>query len=165
MNPIVGWIIGILSVVLLGTVIDLLLGEKRIGKYIKSIFAAVTILVIILPVPGILRNGIDFNNPFIFQNEFTLDENFLNFADRVKLRTLAAGVERQLEADGVRGARVTIEGRVEGAADIAVERVRINLENAVIEGKPVHIHRNEHVGGLVAQYLDIDFKRIIVYDG
>ena len=165
MNPIIGWITGILSVVLLGTLIDLLLGEKKIGKYIKSVFAAVTILVIIMPIPSIIQNGIDFNNSFIFQNDFVLDESFLEFSQRVRLNALASGVERQLESDGVGGARVSITGSVEQIAEINIELVRVNLENAVIQPNHAHIHKYELTKDLVSRYLNIERGRIIVYGG
>jgi len=163
MNPLIGWVTGILSVVLLGTLVDLILGEKKMGKYVKSIFAAVTILVIITPIPSLVQHGIDFNSTFILQNEFVLDENFLDFSNRTRLNALSLGVERQLETDGIVGAKVTISGNIEGIANINIELVRINLQNAVIETLPVHIHKYELVANLVAHYLSIERGRIIVY--
>jgi len=75
MHPLIGWVIGILAVVILGVVVDLLLSEHKMGKYVKSVFAAVTILVIILPLPSLLRNGFDFDGGFLFQNEFKFWSN------------------------------------------------------------------------------------------
>jgi len=162
MNPIVGWVIGILAVVILGTVVDLLLSENKMGKYVKSVFAAVTILVIILPIPSLLSNGVNWDNGFIIQNEFELDENFLDFADRIRIRGLEQGIEAQLAADGIRGSSVRIEGTVDNSS-IEVRRVQINLSNAVIDTNLTHINRYEHTQGLVAGYLNVDRGRIFVH--
>jgi|GEM_PF-557429 len=162
MNPIVGWVIGILSIVLLGTVIDLLLSENKMGKYIKAIFAAVTILVIIMPIPSLLRNGVDWDNGFIIQNEFELDENFLAFADRIRISALERGLEAQLASEGIRGTQVRIEGRVINS-EIYPERVQINLANVVIDSNLAHINRYEHVAVRVSYHLSIDRGRIFVH--
>ena len=162
MNPIVGWIIGVLAVVLLGTVIDLMLSEHKMGKYIRSIFAAVTVLVIILPIPSILRNGINFDNSFIIQNEWELDQNFLDFSTRVRLNALARGVEEQLASGGITGIVIRLEGRMSGQ-EIEVDSARVNIENASIQTNITNINKHDHVQGLVANYLHIERGRVTVY--
>jgi len=161
MHPIIGWIIGILAVVILGTVLDLFLSEHRMGKYIKSVFAAVTILVIVLPIPSIINNGFNFDNNFIIQDEIELDQNFLQFADRVRINSLERGIESQLAVDGIAGARVSIQGIVVNQ-EIIVQAIDINLENAVIQENLVHINRYEHTTTLIMRYLSIDRFRISV---
>jgi len=161
MSTITGWLIGILSVVLLGTVADLLLSESKTGKYIRSVFAAVTVLVIILPIPSLVQNGFRFDSGFIIQNELVLDENYLSYANRVKLAYLARGVEEQLRQDGVLNVSVAIEGTV-SPQDIKIQLVRLNFKNAVIDEKTRHIYEYERVKQLVAEYLKIEKGRIIV---
>jgi len=162
MNPIVGWIIGILAVVLLGTIIDLLMSEHKMGKYIRSIFAAVTILVIILPIPSIMQNGINFDNSFIIQNEWELDENFLTFATRVRLNALARGVEAQLASGGISGTEIRLEGSMQNQ-EVIVYSARVNMQNASITTNITNIDKHSHVQGLVAGYLFIDRGLVTVY--
>ena len=161
MTSVTSWLIGILSVVLLGTVADLLLSETRTGKYVKSIFAAVTVLVIIMPIPGLIRNGFDFDGEFMIKNEFDLDENYLAFSNRVKLAHLERGIVEQLNKDGVKNAAVTVEGEIL-AADIKIQLVRVNLQNAVIDGIKPHINKYELVRDKISGYLNIEKGRIIV---
>ena len=162
MGPITGWLIGILSIVILGTVVDLISAGGRMSKYIRSVFAAVTVLVIILPLPSLIRNGINFDSSFLIQNEFELDENYLRWAETVKLSALARGVQEQLRQDGVQGAVVTVEGSAR-ANNITIELVRVNLENVVIDGNNQHINKYELIRQLVAEYLSIDRGQVIAY--
>ena len=162
MTSIVTWLISILSIVLVGTVADLLLANNRMGKYVKSVFASLTILVIILPLPNLIRNGINFDTSFIFNNEIVLDNSFLDYANRVRLSSLARGVESQLAADGVRGGQVSIIGTASNTL-IEIDSVRINIENVVIDGIMGNINRSEHVANLVMGYLNIERGRIIIY--
>ena len=161
MSAITAWLTGILAVVILGTVVDLLLSESKMGKYIRSVFAAVTVLVIILPIPGFFQNGFKFDRDFILENSFTLDENYLSYANRVKLDHLARGVEEQLRLDGIRNALVTVEGSAT-ASDIKIQLVRVNLKNAVIDENKAHINKYELVSGKVSEYLSIEKGQIII---
>ncbi len=132
------------------------------SKYTRSVFAAVTVLVIILPLPGLIRNGINFDADFIFEDNITLDEDYLLYAKRVKLGALERGVVQQLDEDGIHNVTVTVEGTVNGT-DIKIELVRVNLQNAVIDEIGEHIHKNELVKGLVAKYLLIEEGQVTVY--
>jgi len=161
MHPIVGWVIGILAIVILGVVVDLLLAENKMGKFVKSVFATVTILVIILPLPSLMRNGCNFDENFIIQNEFELDRNFLEFANRIRINALERGVEAQLREDGVTGARVSIEGRVENH-DVVVDRILIDIANANFETIAGQFNPRDLVQRLIAGYLNIDRARIVI---
>ncbi|MCL2797763.1 MAG: stage III sporulation protein AF [Firmicutes bacterium] len=161
MSAITAWLTGILSVVILGTVVDLLLSESKMGKYVRSVFAAVTVLVIILPIPGFFQNGCSFENDFIIENKFTLDENYLAYANRVKLDSLARGVEEQLRQDGIKNAAVCVEGEIT-ASEVKIQLVRVNLKNAVIDEKMQHINKYELVSGKIAEYLGIEKGQVIV---
>jgi len=161
MHPIIGWVIGILAIVILGVVVDLLLAENKMGKFVKSVFAAAVILVIILPLPSLLNNGCNFDENFIIQNQFELDRNFLEFADRMRMNSLARGVEAQLREDGVSGARVSIEGRVENN-DIIVDLVKVDISSANFETIAGQFNPHDLVGRLVSGYLHIDRFRVVV---
>ena len=163
MSGVVSWLIGILAIVILGTVVDLILGESKMGKYIKSAFAAVTVLVILLPIPGIFKNGNNLDEVFRFENEFNLDENYLAYTNRVKLTYLEKGVEEQLHADGIENAKVKIEGLF-SASEIKIELVRVNLKNAVIDTNKQHINKYELTRQLVSEYLSIEKGLIIIDD-
>jgi hypothetical protein len=155
MNGIAGWLLGILAIVILGVVVDLMLSEGKTAKYIKSVFAAVTVLIIILPLPGIIKNGIDFDAPFMINNQLELDNGYLNYTAELKLRAIARGVEEQLDKDGVHKAAVRITGSATGV-DIKIEKVDVNLTNSVIDENKGHINKYELLSGLISGYLSID---------
>ncbi|MCL2062571.1 MAG: stage III sporulation protein AF [Firmicutes bacterium] len=163
MGAVTGWLIGILSIVILGTVVDILLSQSKTGKFVRSVFAAVTVLVIILPLPSIIKNGFNFDSSFIIQDELELDESYLAFAERVKLRSLASGVEAQLSADGFQNTSVSIEGDARGN-EIKIQLVRVNLQNVVIDENKRHINKYEEIPRLVAGYLDIGRGQVIVHE-
>ncbi len=58
-----GWILSIVGVVAVGVLVDILLDDKDLGKYIKGIFGIIVVLVILDPLPKMLKNNkkVDFN--------------------------------------------------------------------------------------------------------
>jgi len=161
MHPIISWVIGILAIVILGTVADLLLAHTKMGKFVKSIFAAVTILVIILPVPSMLASGCNFDDSFIIQPEFELDQSFIDFSNRIRINSLNRGLEAQLRADGVDGAIVEVDGIVVNN-EIIVQSVTINIQNATFDTVAGQLNPRDFVTRRVAEHLHIDRAQVVV---
>ena len=161
MHPIIGWVIGILAIVILGTVADLLLANTRMGKYVKSIFAAVTILVIILPLPSMFASGCNFDDSFIIQPEFELDQSFIDFSNRIRINSLNRGIEAQLRADGASGTVVEVDGIVVNN-EIIVQSVTVNIQNATFDTIVGQLNPRDFIVRRVAEHLHIDRAQVIV---
>ena len=61
------WILSIAGVTILSVVVDLILPSGQTAKYIKNIFAFVMILVIISPLPALIKGNFNVND--IFESE------------------------------------------------------------------------------------------------
>ena len=158
---IVTWLMSILAVVVLYVIADLVLGEGRMGKFVNAVFASLTILIIVAPIPNMIRNGIDADN-VLFVPETAVDENFLEGADKIKASALARGVEKAREEEGYAGVEVTIEGKFED--EIIIGQVQINLRNLVMDEKVVHINKYDAITRLVSKYLSVDRGVIMIYE-
>lgn len=76
MNGISAWLLSIAGVSVLSVVVDIVLPKGQTEKYIKSIFAFVMILIIIAPLPKLLKSEINFDE--IFQREeIKIQEDFI----------------------------------------------------------------------------------------
>lgn len=162
MSALSAWILSILGIVVIGAVIDLVLPSGRMNKYVKSVFAAVTVLVIILPLPNMLKNGCDSEN-FIFNEQIQLQEDYLGYAEKVKRDSIVRGLRSALASDGITIGEVEIVGKFSAAVPI-VEEVRINLSQVVISGQTEHINKCEVVRSKVSEYLSIDKESIQIYE-
>lgn len=157
-----GWILSILGIVIIGAVIDLILPSGRMNKYIKSVFAAVTALVIILPLPNLVKNGCS-TEGFIFNDNLQLQENYLDYVAKIKSNSMIKGLKETLKNDGITLGDVTIEGDFTLPSPI-LNKVKINLSQVVIVGQSEHIHKYELIQDKVSQYLSVSKEIIYCYE-
>lgn len=160
MNPIATWIMSILGIVIVGTVVDLVLPEGRMNKYIKSIFACATILIIVLPLPNLIKNNFNVNDGELIKPDFVLDSDYIEYAEKVKMRYLAHGVEEELANEGYKNTKVEISGNFKNNV-VTINLVKINISNLVIDENLQHINKYEQISKLVTKYLSID-KGVVV---
>lgn len=155
MSGVVTWALSILGIALLGMLVDLLLTKSRLKPYIRSVFAVITALVVVTPLPGLLRAGGNVD----WKIDLT-DTNFLEYASDLKVHALERAVERALlEQEGVR-ADVKIEGRAD--KDIEIISVYVDLSQSGITDNPEHIYKYDSVKASTAKYLGIDKEKVTV---
>ena len=50
------WVLSIVGIVVLTLMVDIIIPEGKTGKYIKGVFAMLTVFVIAMPLPKIFNN-------------------------------------------------------------------------------------------------------------
>lgn len=158
MNTLSSWVLSIAGVVLLGTVLDLLLTKSRLKAFIRAVFATVTVLIVVTPIPAFIKSG--FRADFDWGN-VELDGKYLQYAENQKLNALAEAVEKALADDGIPNAKVTVDGSVD--KEVLVRSVSVNLSESGIDGENEHINKYAVVKRKVSEYLGIDEDRVSVY--
>ncbi len=163
MKAVTAWILTILGIVLIGALVDLVLPAGRMNKFLKSLFATLTVCVIVLPLPGFLKNGFNFNADKLIQPDFAIDEKYLESAEKIKMSYLAKGLKKQLEEDGYKNLEIEIVGSFKDN-NLVVSSVKINIANLVIDSGLSHINKYEQIEKSVTQYLDIDKGAVVIYE-
>lgn len=160
MSFITAWIMSILGIVVLGTVVDLLLTKSRLKNFIRSIFATVSILVIITPLPSLVKNGfnIDFSD---IQGEIQLDDNFLDYAQKLKIKALEKSMVSAFDQEGISGLIIQVTAVVNGN-EIEVKRVTIDLRNSVINENLTNINKYEFIKERVKKYIGKQEVEIVI---
>ncbi len=162
MSALGGWILSILGVAVIGAVIDLILPSGRMNKFVKSVFAAVTVLIIILPLPHLLKNGCR-TDGFLWEQDVPLQDDYLNYTAAIKKNALLKGLRAAMEADGITLGDIEITGDFSGNAPV-IEKVRINLSQVVMAEQWEHIHKYTTVRTKVAEYLAVDEDVVELYE-
>ncbi|MDR0426901.1 MAG: hypothetical protein LBH24_07020 [Clostridiales bacterium] len=160
MKGIASWVLAIFVVVIIGLVVDILFSDSRMAKFMRTATACITVLLLVMPFPGLFKNGFHFDAGTLMQYDYPPDAGYLNYADAYRSGRLAAGVAEALKNDGVSGAEVTVNATYAGAQANIVQVV-INLDKVVIDQKKQHINKNELVVNLVGGYLQIDKSKVV----
>lgn len=161
MTFISGWIMSILGIVVLGTTVDLLMTKSRMKNIIRSVFATVSVLVIITPLPSLIRNGVDISFSDML-GQIELDTNFLDYADKMKINTMKAAIESALENDGISGVKVELTAEVHDN-EITVQRVVIDLSDSVIKDNLANINKYEFIKERVKSFTNNQEVEIIIH--
>ena len=153
MNDFSKWIISILGVVLVGFVAELFLAESKTGKFVRTVCATVTVLIIVTPLPALFSGKLSFANGFEFNGSYEIDGEYIDFINEKKLEIMQENLQKVIEAEGVSGAVVSIKGEWDSGGEITLKQVEINLSKSVIHENNEHINKYDRVRACVMQYL------------
>ena len=131
------WILSIAGVTILSVVVDLILPSGQTAKYIKNIFAFVMILVIISPLPALIKGNFNVND--IFESEeIVLQEDYIYQVNRDKLTALEEEITSSLEEKGIKHVVVTINADI-FQIEMKILEVNVDLSDLVIDENSGHI--------------------------
>lgn len=155
MSIISGWVLGIAGIICVSVLVELVMPEGQMNKYIKGIFSFVIILVMILPLPKLLKKedgGISIFN----YSEVSLQGDYLYELNLTKLSSITNSIEQDIREMGYQDVSLSI------SADIFDEKIEyrdiyLNLRNLVITDENVHkdiMEIKDDMKDVVRKYID-----------
>lgn len=162
MSALVAWITAIFVAVVIAIGAELLFSDTRMSKFIRSVTAIVILLVIVIPIPALVKNGFSIGGDDTAENNMQLDESFIGFVDEKRINAVEAALVGELKNAGISGAAVKIT-RAGNGEKTKIVQVEINLADSVIDEKLGHINMNELAVTTVCKYLNIEKSKVVVY--
>jgi len=162
MSALSAWITAIFVAVVIAIGAELLFSDTRMSKFIRSVTAIVILLVIVMPIPALVKNGFSIGGDDTAENSMQLDESFIGFVDGKRINAVEAALVSELKNAGISGAAVKIT-RVGNGEETKIVQVEINLADSVIDEKLGHINMNELAVTTVCKYLNIEKSKVVVY--
>lgn len=162
MSALAAWITAIFVAVVIAIGAELLFSDTRMSKFIRSVTAIVILLVIVIPIPALVKNGFSICGDDTAENNMQLDELFIGFVDEKRINAVEAALVGELKNAGISGAAVKIT-RAGNGEKTKIVQVEINLADSVIDEKLGHINMNELAVTTVCKYLNIEKSKVVVY--
>lgn len=162
MSALAAWITAIFVAVVIAIGAELLFSDTRMSKFIRSVTAIVILLVIVMPIPALVKNGFSIGGEDTAENNMQLDESFIGFVDEKRINAVEAALVGELKNAGISGAAVKIT-RAGNGEKTKIVQVEINLADSVIDEKLGHINMNELAVTTVCKYLNIEKSKVVVY--
>lgn len=157
-----GWILSVLGVSVLGVLVDIILPEGTMQKYIKSVFSILVVFTLIVPLLNINIENINFDNLIYNDTSIKLNQNYINSFNSQYKQMLEKNCEQILALSGFSGVCVEIDINLKDNK-FEVEKVKLNLKKLVINTNEAHINKYTEMRECVANYLDI-LKEKVVFD-
>lgn len=155
------WILSIVGIILVTTLVSIVLPEGKLARYVKSILAFATILVVIAPLKEIGGKELDFSG-IITSSESGYQESFLYYINEKKAAALEQGCLANLEEAGMTGAKVTV--LFVDDVTFSIEKVQVNVKNLVCQEDKPHNDRNVEIRRRLAEYLKIEVGQVELYE-
>lgn len=153
------WVLSIAGICVLSVLVELILPEGQTRKYIKAIFSFFVILVIVAPLPKLVKSGIDFDN-ILAGEGVGIQEDFIYQLNRNKLDSIASSIEDDLKEQGVEGAKILLSANI-FSSNLEIEAVFVDLFELVISGETQHINTHEIIIKTVKKHIDIEEENIV----
>ncbi|MDD4291240.1 MAG: stage III sporulation protein AF [Clostridia bacterium] len=148
------WVFCITGVAVLTLMVDVLLPSGDTAKYIKAVFSLLTVLILTLPIPSILRGETSISFEVA---EVEIQEGFIDYLTQSKLEVVQSEAEYILTQNGIE-ASVTAYGELTGGN---IELILLEIYvSGVINNQSSHIVVSEKIENCLATKVYID-KNII----
>lgn len=157
MSSFAAWGLTILGLAVVSTVAEMLLPHGKTQKVIRSVFATIAVLVIVTPIPSLLKNGFAFD---FTGDAVQTDEAYLEYVDGVKERMVASAAADYLDGKGYPSDKYILSVTLGGGWN--VKSVSIEFVNSSMPENGAHINKSEIIK-LIADYFDIGEEAIMTY--
>ena len=165
LSEISSWIMSIAGIICLSVVIELLLPNGQMNKYIKSIFSFFIVLVIVLPLPKLLKKEFDYSNLFNYENSIKIDENYIYQLNLDRINKLKNDIEQETQKYGYKNVEIYINCSIYDNA-MQIKSVYVDLKNLVITSNAEHndiAKIRKHISSIIQGYINID-SEVIYYN-
>ena len=160
MGGIATWVMSIVGIVILALLVDIVVAEGDLNKYIKSILSLVVVCVIISPLPKFFQSGFSYEKIFP-ESEMYQDEAFLVFIYEQRINEMKNRVKEELLKEGFEFFDVAIT--VENKNNQPLPKyVHLDLKKVVIHIDAGNINIVEKVKTTVSKTLGIPGEAIFV---
>ena len=161
MSAISMYLLSIVGVVFLIVIVDLILPDSKISKYIKSIAAVFVVAVIASPIINLVNSNWDWKSLFV-NSEYQVDENVLNNINQQNIEVLEKELVEYLETHSIKGVEIMISASFTNN-EPKINYIYVNLCDLVINENLEHIDYYTKIKELITQQINIEGDKIIIY--
>ena len=159
------WILSIAGIICVSVIVELILPDGQMNRYIKGIFSFIIILVVIMPIPKLLNRDFDFSN--IFDNSgYEINSDYLYQVNLDKMNSVKNEIENQIEKRGYLNVVVSINCDIFDNS-MQYKSIFVDLSDLVISGQAEHNNISKikkDISSIIMAIIDIG-EEAILYDG
>jgi len=151
----------VVGVVLLIVLVDLILPDSAVAKYIKSIVSLVVVAFIVSPVAKLVKSDFNFDN--LLNSSYQVDTEFLSEIDAQNVAVFSRELESKLSEEGYVGVNISIVTGQKQNTTI-IQYIYVDLCDLVINKNEAHIDYYTKIKETVAKLVgNIKEEQVVVY--
>lgn len=130
------WLLSIAGVISLSVIVELMLPEGQLNKYIRSIFSFIVMLVIIAPLPSLIGKNVTFPDISISE-EYGIQEDYIFQLNIYKTEAIQSEISSDIREAGYENVTVSITSE-NYSSIFTIKAIYVELGKIVITDKSAH---------------------------
>lgn len=159
------WILSIAGIICVSVIVELILPEGQMNRYIKGVFSFIIILVVIMPIPKLVNKDFDFSNIFD-ESGYEIDSDYIYQINLDKINGVKSEIEKQVENRGYLNVVISINCDIFDNS-MQYKSIFVDLSDLVISGQAEHNNISKikkDISNIIMAIVDIN-EEAILYDG
>ena len=161
MSGISVYLLSIVGVFMLSVLLDLMLSDGKMAKYIKGIMGLVLIFVIVSPLPKLLKS--DFSFATLFNEEVGISGEYQEVFQNQQKRLVEQKLKTLLSQNGFSGTEIQIWGEYT-ENKLQINYIFVDLKNLVLSKESEHINKYEAITTLLIEQTGVDEGQVVFSD-
>jgi len=149
------WLISVTGIIVIGVIVELLMTDSAMSKFVRSIYAFFILLVVVAPLPNLFRSGAEVGG------WIEPDGELLTQINSMSLAASQQRIERELQRAGFEGVIVTLT-QCRDSPNFQIDRVFVNA--CGVQPPRPNINTRTEIIRIVTTILNIDEGRVIYHD-
>lgn len=158
MSSISAWILSICGMVIISILVDIILPQKVLTKFVKSIVGILTVLVAFSPITNINLDNLNFTDMF---SGVAVNDAFIENREEEKLSALKKSIESSISRNGYKNVEVCFEAEEENGL---IKTVFVDLKKLVLSTEILNIDKYTNIVAIIKQFVSISEDKIIFYE-
>ena len=131
------WILSIAGIICASVLVEFVLPDGQINKYIRGILSFIIVLVIIMPIPKLLNKDFDYSNILNYGENIQADEDYLYQLNLDKINLLKQDIEKDIVKHGYKNVSVYISADI-FQNQLSYKEINVDISNLVISSNAEH---------------------------
>ena len=154
------WILSIVGMSFLGVVVETILPNGKLNKFIKSMFSLFLLFVIISPLPKIFNKDISLSNNY----DYKMDEVLLTNINQRKLNNYEKAIIDNLVKKGVSGVSIQFDADTT-KSNLNIQKIYVDVCNIVLKNNAKHINITDTIVEVITSIINISKEGVVIYGG
>ena len=159
------WILSIAGVICLSVIAEFILPDGQTNKYVRGIFSFVILLIIMSPLPKLLKKDFDLSKIFDYKSSIKADEDYLYQINLDKLAYYKSEIEKDIKSHGYDNVQVYLNCNIRDK-NMEFKSITVDLKNLVIRANSEHKNIakiRQDITKIILNYVKIN-EEDILYD-
>ena len=151
-----GYILSIVGIILVGVIVDLMLADGQVKKYVQSIYVLFVIFTIVAPLPSFINN-IKHGEFSLETSSIEVDKKYLEIIKNQKNTAISNALETVFDDNGYAKVTITIDSAMTDN-NYTIKKICVDITACSQYPSKSVIQK------LVKKVVEIDEKDIVIYE-